>query len=130
MRRSTITPSATTTNANSVPMLTSSPSTPIGVKPDASATIAPVMIVVTCGVLEARMNARRPTRGSRPSCAIDMKMRGCATICTMIVDDSPAIAPSLTTSGMMPTIDSHAVPAAFTRAASTASAIGAGTPSC
>ena len=39
VRRSTITPIATTTNANSVPMLTSSPSTLIDVNPDAIVTI-------------------------------------------------------------------------------------------
>ena len=38
------------TNASSVPMLTSSPRMPIGVKPAASATTTPVTIVVMCGV--------------------------------------------------------------------------------
>ena len=87
------------------------------------------MMVVMCGVWN-RGWIRPAHAGSRPSCAIDMKMRGCATICTMIVDDSPAMAPSFTIIGRNPAIDSHAVPLAFTRAASTASAIGAGTPSC
>ena len=40
----------TMTNARSVPMLTSSPSAPIGVNPAASATIMPVMMLVMCGV--------------------------------------------------------------------------------
>ena len=103
MRRNTMMPSATTMNAKSVPMLTNSPRTPIGVNPEANATINPVMIVVTCGVRK-RGWMRLAHAGSSPSCAIDMKMRGCATICTMMVDDSPAIAPSLTTIGMQATI--------------------------
>ena len=50
VRRSTITPNDTITNAISVPMLTSDPSVPIGVNPAASATTMPVTIVETCGV--------------------------------------------------------------------------------
>ena len=46
VRRSTRTPSETMTNAASVPMLTRLPSTLIDVKPDASATMMPVAIVV------------------------------------------------------------------------------------
>ena len=40
----------TITNASSVPMLTSCPSAPIGVNPDASPTTTPVMMLVMCGV--------------------------------------------------------------------------------
>jgi len=43
-------PSETITNAMSVPMLTSSPSAPIGVNPAAIATTTPVIMLVMCGV--------------------------------------------------------------------------------
>ena len=92
-------------------------------------TMAPVISVVMCGVWK-RGWIFDAHAGSRPSFAIAKKMRGCAIICTMIVDDSPAIAPSLTTNGITSSSDCHGVPAALMRAASTATAIGAGTPSC
>ena len=50
VRRSTMIPSETITNAISVPMLTSVPSVAIGVKPAAIATTTPVTIVEMCGV--------------------------------------------------------------------------------
>ena len=44
--RSTMTPTQTIAKANSVPMLTSSPTMPIGRSPAAIMTTSPVMIVV------------------------------------------------------------------------------------
>ena len=50
VRRSTMIPIETMTNAISVPMLTSEPSVPIGVSPAARATTTPVTNVEMCGV--------------------------------------------------------------------------------
>jgi len=49
MRNASV-PIETTANANSVPMLTSSPTSPIGRIPASTATTAPEPMVETCGV--------------------------------------------------------------------------------
>ena len=62
VRRRTMMPIETITNAISVPMLTSDPSVAIGVRPAAIATTTPVTMVETCGVSKARMDRARPGR--------------------------------------------------------------------
>ena len=51
------------------------------------------MMVVTHGVAEAQECTRAAPGGSKPSFAIEKKMRGCAIIITSITDDRPAMAP-------------------------------------
>ena len=59
-------PVPTMTNANKVPILTSSPSLPIGVRPARTATMTPVIAVVICGVRNLGWTfAAQP--GSNPS---------------------------------------------------------------
>ncbi len=66
--RSTSTPSETSAKANSVPMLTSCPRTPIGVRP-ATITQAPLVTsVVRCGVWN--FGWMRAVQAGNPSCAM------------------------------------------------------------
>ena len=70
-----MTPPHTITNASSVPIDTSSPSSPTGRNPATIAAIVPVTIVVTYGV--PNFGCTLPnTGGSRPSRAIEKKIRG------------------------------------------------------
>ncbi len=68
-RRRTSTPTQTITNAESVPTLTSANSASIGITPARIATIAPVVSVVSSGVL-VRTLMRATTGGSIRSRAI------------------------------------------------------------
>src|SRR5215204_1550017 len=70
VRRKTTTPIETMTNANSVPILTSWPSMEIGTSAAITATIAPVIIVVICGVLK-RGCTFAAHDGSNPSLPIE-----------------------------------------------------------
>src|SRR2546430_219793 len=92
-RRSTTIPSATSTNANSVPMLVSSSTQPIGANAADTATNTPVMIVLMCGVLYLGCN-RAAHGGSRPSRAIDMKIRAWPSWNTSSTEVIAATAPS------------------------------------
>ena len=65
-----ITPIQTSTNASSVPMLTSWLSTPIGVSAEAEAIIVPVSIVLRCGVRNLGWTAEN-IGGSRRSRLIE-----------------------------------------------------------
>src|SRR2546425_10286300 len=85
-------PSATNTNANSVPMLVSSSTQPIGANAAESATNTPVMIVVMCGVWYFGCT-RAAQGGSRPSRAIDMKIRAWPSWNTSKTDVIAATAP-------------------------------------
>src|SRR5580693_4209360 len=66
--RSTGVPTDTTANANSVPVLTSSPTRPIDRKPARTATTAPEPTVETYGVWK-RGWIFAAALGSKPSCA-------------------------------------------------------------
>ena len=69
-------------------MLTSSPTSPIGSRPASTATTAPVEIVAIYGVRSVGC-IRPATGGSRPSCAIARKMRGCASSITRMTEVRP-----------------------------------------
>src|SRR5262245_59848235 len=127
-RRRKMIPMETITNASRVPMLTSSPRMLIFVNPAAMATTPPVTSVVMYGVrnLVCTLLAQA---GSRPSLAIEKKIRGCPSIITTMVELKPAIAPNLTRKGMMLISPDSEDPEARWLAASTAIAIGAATPS-
>src|SRR5213078_4478354 len=92
-RRSTTMPSATNTNANSVPMFVSSSTQPIGANAADTATNTPVMIVVMWGVLYFGCT-RAAQGGSRPSRAIDMKIRAWPSWNTSRTEVIAATAPS------------------------------------
>ena len=69
----------TSTNAKSVPMFVSSTKTSRFAKADSRATATPIQIVVTCGVLYLGWIFAKDW-GSRPSRAIEKKMRGLAVL--------------------------------------------------
>src|SRR3989449_8734139 len=89
-------PSATNTNANNVPMFVSSSTQPIGANAAESATNTPVMIVVMCGVWYFGCT-RAAHGGSKPSRAIDMKIRAWPSWNTSRTDVMAATAPSART---------------------------------
>ena len=98
---------------------------PIGVRPAAKRDATPVTRVERCGVWN-RGWMRPAHGGSRPSFAIDMKMRGCASIMTTMTELRPAMAPTVDQhlhGGHGP---AHDVPAARPAAASIATTSGAG----
>ena len=70
VRRSMSTPVHTIAKASSVPMLTRTPRTVMGKRPEAIATSTPVMMVVTCGVRK-RGCSREKSGGSSPSRLIE-----------------------------------------------------------
>src|SRR5579884_3194601 len=76
VRRSTITPADTSTNANSVPMLVRSTTSAMLANAAKNATKMPVRIVPTYGVLYLGCTLAR-NGGSNPSRDIEKKMRGC-----------------------------------------------------
>ena len=89
-----MTPTHTMTNASSVPIETSSPSSAIGKKPATTAATTPVMIVVTYGVWNFGCTLPK-TGGSRPSRLIEKKMRGWPMSITSTTDARPTMAPML-----------------------------------
>ena len=96
-------------------MLTSSPTSPIGSRPASTATTAPVEIVAMWGVRSVGWISAA-TGGSRPSCAIARKIRGCASSITRMTEVRPKTIPSLMNGESQPT-----------PAASIPTAIGSGT---
>ena len=73
--RSISTAPHTTTNANSVPMLTIFSRSWIGVNAATTAMMMPVMMVETCGVLNFSWTAPKTPFGMKPSRAIARKTR-------------------------------------------------------
>ena len=94
VRAASITPTHTITNASSVPIDTSSPSSAIGKKPATIAATMPVTIVVTYGVWNFGWTLPN-TAGSSPSRLIEKKMRGWPRSITSTTDARPRIAPML-----------------------------------
>ena len=81
----------TITNANSVPIETNSPSRLNGSNPPSTAATAPVTIVVTYGVRKRGWTFAK-TGGSRPSLAIEKKIRGWPMSMTRMTELRPASA--------------------------------------
>src|SRR5438128_362019 len=75
MRRRKITPAETSTNANNVPMFVKSTTSAMFANAANAATKTPVKIVPTYGVLYLGWTLAS-TGGSKPSRAIEKKMRG------------------------------------------------------
>ena len=69
-------PTHTSTKANKVPMLVKSTISSMLMNAAKPPTIAPVRIVVTCGVLNLGWTLAK-TGGSKPSLAMEKKIRGC-----------------------------------------------------
>ncbi len=90
--RSTITPMLTSTNAESVPMLIISSSTPTSVKPARAATTTPAMICTRTGVRRLALVRLRP-RGSRPSRLIAKTTRARPRSSTMSTVVRPSSVP-------------------------------------
>src|SRR6266498_1628444 len=86
-------PTATMTNANRVPMLVSSSTQPIGANAAETATKIPVMMVVMWGVLYLGWTLAAQG-GSRPSRAMDMKIRAWPSWNTSSTDVIAATAPN------------------------------------
>ena len=91
MRRNTITPADTSTNANSVPMLTISSSLSIGNTVAVTATSAPTIRVMRTGV--PCLPVLASDRGSSPSRDIANSTRVCPSTSTITTVVSPASAP-------------------------------------
>src|SRR5215475_14948198 len=89
------TPAHTMTNARSVPIETSSPSTLIGVKAATVATHRPTRIVEMYGVRN-RGWILHAHGGSSPSLDIEKNTRDCPNSITTMVELRPQIAPSFT----------------------------------
>src|SRR2546422_2387819 len=85
-------PTATMTNANRVPMFVSSSTQPIGANAADTATKIPVMMVVMWGVLYLGWTLAAHG-GSRPSRAMDMKIRAWPSWNTRRTDVIAATAP-------------------------------------
>ena len=92
VRRSTMTPADTRTNANSVPTLTISSSLLIGNTDAVAATTTATSTVIRTGVPREPVLANR--RGSSPSRAIANSTRHCPSISTITTVVSPASAPT------------------------------------
>src|SRR3954454_23356016 len=93
VRRSTSTPTATSTNANSVPMLTSSASSLSGTNVEMTATARPVTTVVRTGVPVLLLTVEN-TGGSSRSRLIAKNTRLCPSIRIIITVVSPSSAPA------------------------------------
>ncbi len=91
VRRSTATAIATTTNANSVPMLTISARASIGTNEAITATTIVVPMVIRNGVLNFGCTLPIPA-GSRPSRHSAKPIRPMQTMSTRITEVSPATA--------------------------------------
>src|SRR6201993_3971926 len=92
LRRSTMTPADTRTNANSVPTLTISSSLPIGNTAAVAATTTATSTVIRTGVPREPVLAN--ARGKSPSRAIANKTRHCPSNSTITTVVSPANAPT------------------------------------
>ena len=92
-----MTPIATSTKANSVPMLVSSTASLMFMNADSPPTTTPVMIVVTCGVWYFGW-IFAAHGGSRPSRAIEKKIRGWPSWNTRSTELIAITAPSPTNS--------------------------------
>ena len=88
-----MTPAETSTKAKSVPMLVSSTTSLMLVTLANSATTMPVRIVVTCGVRYFGWIFAAHC-GSRPSRAMEKKMRGCPSWNTISTEVHAKMAPS------------------------------------
>src|SRR5579864_7368340 len=76
LRRKKITPSETSTNANSVPMFERSAASPISTKPAGMPTAKQAIQVDQCGVLNFGCTAEK-SLGSRPSRDMAYQIRAC-----------------------------------------------------
>jgi predicted permease len=93
--RSTITPSETMMNANSVPMFARSANVPISQMPAGIPTTSPAIQVLMCGVLWTGCT-RENILGSRPSRDMANQMRACPYWNTSSEESMPTMAPMLT----------------------------------